>query len=94
MIDTSLFDELEKKISDLILFGDRLRKDNEELKKQVKKLQDTVSEKEKQINQMKTESEGMIGMRSEIDHYREKESRIHSKVEALLEKLKSFDKIQ
>ena len=90
-MELNTFEELEKKIDQILSLVDKLRMENNELRTRNQELQIRVEEKESIINSLKEETEKYHGIRTEVDTFKEKEDRIRSKVENLLLKLKEFD---
>jgi len=87
------FEVLEEKINQVLSMLNRLKTENKELRQKNMELQANVDEKEKTIQTLKSESEHYLGMKTEIETYREKQDRIRTKIEALLQKLKEFEDI-
>ncbi|MFH1943805.1 MAG: hypothetical protein ABIL68_17015 [bacterium] len=93
-MEDQALEDLEVKINKILTLMDEYKKENQELRNRNQELQTLFEEKEKSLMALKTESEDVLGMKSEITMYREKQDRIRSKVEALLLKLKEFEDIQ
>lgn len=85
---------LEQKVGRLLQQLQELRKEKQELSSRCRQLEKMVHEKDLIIQQLKQDSEGSLGMRSEIETYKEKQDRIRVKVESLLQRLKEFEDIQ
>ncbi|HHS13211.1 MAG TPA: hypothetical protein ENN03_05515 [bacterium] len=85
---------LEQKVGLLLKQLQELKKDNQELKSRCQQLERMVQERDLIIQQLRQDSEGSLGMKNEIETYREKHDRIRIKVESLLQKLKEFEDIQ
>ncbi len=93
-MDDQNFEVLEEKIDQVLSMLSRLKTENRELQQKNTELQSVVDEKEKTIQTLKSEYEHYHEMQTEIETYREKQDRIRSKVETLLQKLKEFEDIQ
>jgi FtsZ-binding cell division protein ZapB len=90
-MELNTFEELEKKIDQVLSLVDRLKMENEELKTRNMELQKRLEEKESIVHSLKEESEQYQEIKTEVTSFREKEDHIRSKVESLLQKLKEFE---
>jgi len=87
------FEDLEKKINNVLSMLDRFKKEKEELWQRNQELQSLIKEKDNTIQTLKTEVERHNEAQTEVDSYRENQDHIRTKVESLLEKLKEFESI-
>lgn len=88
------FDVLETKIDQIIQWVGKLRKENQELKSKNQELTSIITEKEKKIQVLTEEAEQSRVVQNEIAGFQDKQQRIRTKVENLLEKLQEFEKLE
>ena len=85
---------LEQKINTVLTLVQRLKEENNVLKQKNQELQSLITEKDKALEALKTDSETVTTMKTEIDSAKQRESRIRSKVEDLLNKLQEFEDVE
>ncbi len=93
-MENQILEALEEKINRVLSLVDKLKTENLELKQRNHQLQILIDEKERTIQTLRQESVQYRDAQNEIESYKEKQDRIKSKVEALLQKLKEFEDIQ
>lgn len=93
-MEPNSFDLLEQKVTKLLQQCVQLKIENQQLKERNQTLQGMLNDKDAIIQQLNQDSEGVVGLKNEIETYKEKQDRIRNKVESLLEKLKEFEEIR
>jgi hypothetical protein len=93
-MESQNLDKLEEKITKMLTLMRRLKEENHNLQKRNQELQTLVHEKENAIQALRTQSDDYSSMKNEVDSCHEKQTRIRTKVEGLLQKLQEFEDIE
>ncbi len=86
-MDLEQIDVLESKINQAIALIERLRLENEELKRSHERLRAEAEAKERTIEQLREENAQLQALRNQSSLGTEKEEKIRSKIEMMLAKL-------
>lgn len=93
-MENHTFEVFEKKIDQILNLVSTLKQENSDLKTTIQELQKKLTDSQNELQQLKQEAAKSIGMQTEIADYKNKQNRIQSKVENLLEKLQEFEKFE
>ena len=88
--DISSFDILEEKINQTIQLINKLRAENDELKKYNLELINRVQEKERSIAQLNEDFQKLKEQKGNSEIYKHKEQKIQKKVEEIIAKLEKL----
>ncbi|NIV95612.1 cell division protein ZapB [candidate division KSB1 bacterium] len=86
-MDVEQLDVLEAKVNQAIAYIEKLKLENQDLKKTNQELQSETQTKEELIQQLREENRNLQQLQSESSIGKEKEEKIRSKVELMLSKL-------
>lgn len=92
-MENQIIDVLEQKILQVLAMSSRIKSQNQELQQKNQELQSKLEEKERILLTLKEEAEQGKKVQDEVETYKEKQDRIRSKIENLINKLKEFEEI-
>jgi len=87
-------DILEVKITKIISMLDHIKQENKELQIRNRELNAQLEEKEKTSQTLMTALKKVEDEKKNVETYKEKQDKIRSKLETLLDKLKEFEDIE
>ena len=82
---------LEKRINELLSAFNSISEENRNLRVQAQNMDKELVEKERIIQELKTQLAKSTQVESEIEHYKSNQDTIRNKVESLIDKLKEFE---